>query len=55
MGLVVLLIILALVFGGFGLFVKGLTWLLIIGGILLLIGLFSGWRTWGGRSTHTRV
>lgn len=55
MGLVVLLIILALVFGGFGLLVKGLTWLLIIAGILLLIGLFSGWRTWGGRSTQTRV
>ncbi|HEX6262682.1 MAG TPA: hypothetical protein VF097_07535 [Actinomycetota bacterium] len=55
MGLVILLIVLALIFGGFGLLVEGLTWLLIIAGILFLIGLFSGWRTWGGRSTHTRV
>jgi hypothetical protein len=55
MGLVVLLLILALVFGGFGLLVEGLTWLLIIGGVLFLIGIFSGWRTWGGRSTRTQI
>ena len=47
MGLVILLLVLALIFGGFGLFVKGLTWLLIIAGILFLIGVFAGFR---GRS-----
>lgn len=56
MGLVVLLLILALVFGGFGLFVEGLFWLAIIGGVLLLVGLFSGYRTWGARgSDHHHV
>ncbi len=44
MALVVLLIILALVVGGFGLLVEGLMWLLIIAGILFVIGLFFGWR-----------
>ncbi len=44
MGLVVLLIVLALVAGGFGLLVEGLTWLLIIAGILFLVGIFTGYR-----------
>lgn len=44
MGLVVLLLILALLFGGFGLFVEGLKWLLIIALILLVVGAISGSR-----------
>jgi hypothetical protein len=48
MGLVILLLVLALIFGGFGLFVEGLKWLLIIAGILFIAGLFTGWR---GRRT----
>lgn len=47
MGLVILLIVLALIFGGVGLLVEGLMWLLIIAGILFLVGLFFGYR---GRS-----
>ena len=47
MGLVILLIVLALIFGGVGLLVEGLMWLLIIAGILFLVGLFMGYR---GRS-----
>jgi len=48
MGLVVLLLILALLFGGVGLFVEGLKWLLIIALVLLVVGLITGYR---GRST----
>jgi len=44
MGLVVLLLVLALLFGGVGLFVEGLKWLLIIALVLLLIGAFTGYR-----------
>lgn len=44
MGLVVLLLILALLFGGIGLFVEGLTWLLVIALVLLLVGAFTGYR-----------
>ncbi|HEX2032303.1 MAG TPA: hypothetical protein VHL78_13070 [Actinomycetota bacterium] len=47
MGLVILLIVLALIFGGVGLLVEGLLWLLFIAGILFLAGLFFGYR---GRS-----
>ncbi|MDQ3570657.1 MAG: hypothetical protein M3396_08575 [Actinomycetota bacterium] len=47
MGLVVLLLLLALVFGGVGLFVEGLKWVLIIALILLLLGAVSGFRTRG--------
>lgn len=49
MGLVVLLLLLALIFGGVGLFVEGLMWLLIIAGILFVIGLFTGYRGYAGR------
>jgi hypothetical protein len=49
-GLLLLLIVLAIVVGGFGLLVEGLTWLLIIAGILFLAGLFFGWR---GRSPRS--
>ena len=47
MGLVVLLLVLALIVGAFGLFVEGLKWLLIIAIVLLIISFFSGYR---GRS-----
>lgn len=49
MGLVILLLILALLFGGVGLFVEGLKWLLIIALVLLVVGAVSGSRL-GGRT-----
>jgi hypothetical protein len=48
MALVVLLLLLALVFGGVGLAVTGLKWLLIIALVLLVASFFTGYR---GRST----
>lgn len=48
-GLVVLLLLLALVFGGFGLFTEGLTWLLIIAIVLFVASAFSGWYHHGHR------
>ena len=42
MGLVVLLLLLALLFGGVGLFVEGLKWALIIALALVIIGAFTG-------------
>lgn len=47
MGLVILLLVLALIFGGVGLFVEGLKILLLIAGVLLLVGLFTGYRSRG--------
>ena len=47
MGLVLVLLLLALLFGGVGLFVEGLKWLLIIALVLLIVGAFTGYR---GRS-----
>ncbi len=44
MGLVLLLLLLALLFGGVGLFVEGLKWLLIIALVLLILSAFSGMR-----------
>lgn len=44
MGLVVLLLILALLFGGVGLFIEGLRWVLIIALVLILVGAFTGYR-----------
>lgn len=44
MGLVILLLILALLFGGFGLFVEGLKWLLIIALVLFVAGALMGYR-----------
>lgn len=44
MGLVVLLLLLALVFGGVGLFAQGLKWLLIVGLVLLIASAFTGFR-----------
>ncbi|MDP9441176.1 MAG: hypothetical protein M3P34_03120 [Actinomycetota bacterium] len=47
MGIVALLLILALLLGGVGLFIEGLKWLLIIALVLFVASLFTGWR---GRS-----
>jgi hypothetical protein len=44
MGIVLLLLILALIFGGVGLFVEGLKWLLIIAVVLLIAGAITGSR-----------
>ena len=40
--LVVLLLVLALLVGGIGLLVKGLTWLLIIALVLFVVGAVTG-------------
>lgn len=45
MGLVVLLLLLALVFGGVGLFVTGLKWALIIALVLLVASAFTGFSS----------
>jgi len=44
MGLVVLLLILALLFGGAGLFIEGLKWMLIIALVLFVVSFFTGYR-----------
>ncbi len=44
MGVVVLLLLLALLFGGLGLFIEGLKWALIIALVLVIAGAFSGYR-----------
>lgn len=49
MGLVVVILLLALLFGGIGLFVEGLKWALIIGVVLLAVGAMSGYSYRGGR------
>jgi hypothetical protein len=46
--LVLILLLLALLVGGIGLFVKGLTWLLIIAVVLIVIGAIAGFA---GRGT----
>lgn len=48
MGVVLLLLLLALLFGGLGLFVEGLKWALIIALVLLVVGAVTGAR---GRRT----
>ena len=48
MGLVVLLLLLALLLGGVGLFVEGLKWLLIVALVLFVVSFFTGAR---GRRT----
>ena len=45
MALVVLLLLLALLFGGAGLFIEGLKWMLIIALVLFVASFFSGYRT----------
>lgn len=42
-GLIVLLLLLALVFGGVGLFAEGLKWLLIVALVLFVASAFSSW------------
>lgn len=42
MSLIVVLLVLAIVFGGLGLLVEGLLWLLVIGAALLVAGLLAG-------------
>ena len=42
MGLVIALLILALLFGGAGLFVEGLKWALIVALVLLVAGALTG-------------
>jgi hypothetical protein len=44
MALVVLLLLLALLLGGVGLFVEGLKWVLIIALILLIVGAITGYN-----------
>ena len=44
MGLVVVILLLALLFGGLGLFVEGLKWALIIALVLLIVGALTGYR-----------
>lgn len=45
MGLFVLLLVLALIFGGVGLLVEGLKWLLIIAAVLFVLSFFTYGRT----------
>jgi hypothetical protein len=45
MGLVLLLLVLALLFGGAGLFVAGLKWMLIIAVVLFIAGALTGTRS----------
>jgi hypothetical protein len=51
MGLVLLLLLLALVFGGVGLFVEGLKWALIIALALFIAGALTGGAHYGRRGT----
>lgn len=44
MALVALLLLLALLFGGLGLFVEGLKWVLIIALVLVIASLLTGFR-----------
>jgi hypothetical protein len=45
MGLVLLLLVLALLFGGVGLFVEGLKWALIIALALVIASALTGYRS----------
>lgn len=50
MGLVIVLLVLALLFGGVGLAAGALWWMLIIAGALVIASLFTGF---GGRRRST--
>ena len=52
MGLVLLILILALAFGGLGIFIEGLKWALVVGLVLLVVGAFSGYTYRSGRRTR---
>ena len=45
MGVVLLLLVLALLVGGVGLFVEGLKWILIIALALFIASFFTGYRS----------
>ncbi len=45
MGLTLLILLLALVLGGVGLFVEALRWVLIIALVLLVVSFFTGYRS----------
>ena len=47
MNIALLILVLALLLGGVGLFVEALRWVLIIAVVLMLISAFSGWRARG--------
>lgn len=49
MGIVILLVVLALLFGIGGIVIEGLKWLLIISLVLLLVGAVVGGRARTGR------
>lgn len=49
MSLLVILLLLALIFGGIGLFVSAAKWALILALIFLIAGLVTGW---GGRRSR---
>jgi hypothetical protein len=44
MGIVLVLLLLALLFGGLGLFLEGLKWALVIALVLLVVGAVTGYR-----------
>ena len=44
MGIALLILLLALVLGGVGLFVEALRWVLIIAVVLLIVSAFTGFR-----------
>jgi hypothetical protein len=48
-GIILLLVILALIFGGIGLLVEGLFWLLIISVVLFVVGGVLGMRGRGAK------
>lgn len=52
-GLVIIILLLALLFGGLGLVVEGLMWLLIIAAVLFVVGALVGFsgRRRGSQST----
>jgi membrane protein implicated in regulation of membrane protease activity len=52
MGLVIVLLLLALVFGGVGLFITGLQWALAVALILVLVSAFSGWTRGTARTSR---
>lgn len=43
MGLALLLILLALIIGGMGLFISALKWVLIVAALLFVAGVVTGW------------
>lgn len=48
-GALIVLLLLALLFGGVGLFVEGLKWVLIIALVLFIVSAFTGYRGYAGR------